>query len=369
MKHGAWLATGITVLVAVAIVLAWHLGGASSSPPPVIVHAKITRTNIPALPAPKVSPSSSPSESLSDQEPPTKALLSRLEKGIPQLTLAQLQGYLEKNHRSAESLLTAARLAKDLNLLREAARLFPNDPRVQFELATQSTDATERQKAFAAMAENDPDNALGCYLAAAESLKAGKSDDAVRWLTQANERGRFDDYMMANVQATEEALLATGTPPLDAKALATFGASLPHLTPLRDMSKQVLAIMQSYSQSGDANSSQAMLDIGLSLGGRLQDGSGSGRLLINDLVGLSIERQFLRSLDPNAMVPGTQQTAAQRLEANNQRQHLIKHTNQGADFTALSPQDLSLYMNRLQALGELAAMQWLRNRLGLPPEN
>lgn len=367
MKQGAWLAIGMTVLVAAAIWLAWQLGGGPLSPPPVTVHAKPTRTNIPSLPAPKVSPTSSPSGSLSDQEPPTKALVSRLEQGIPQLTIAQLQGYLEKNHRSAESLLTAARLAKDINLLREAAQTFPNDPRVQFELATQSTDPAERAKALAAMAANDPDNSLGCYLAAAESLKAGKSDDAVRWLTQANERGRFDDYIMANVQATEEALLATGTPPLDAKALAMFSTTLPHLTPLRDMSKQVLEMMQSYSQSGDASSSQAMLDIGLALGERLQEGD--GRLLINDLVGLSIERQFLRSLDPNAIVPGTNQTAAQRLEANNQRQQLIKHINQGADPTALSPQDFSLYLNRFQALGELAAMQWLRTRLGLPPEN
>ncbi|MDB6120660.1 MAG: hypothetical protein JWO08_4441, partial [Verrucomicrobiaceae bacterium] len=89
---------------------------------------------------------------------PNNSLLLRMLNGEKlKLTLEQLQGYLRENHRDAESLLTAARLTGDEELVREAARRFPQDAHVHLELAMKASGIAEKQQAIAVLSANDPE--------------------------------------------------------------------------------------------------------------------------------------------------------------------------------------------------------------------
>jgi hypothetical protein len=103
----------------------------------------------------------------------------------------------------------------------------------------------------------------------------------------------------------------------------------------------------------------------IALGRKLQS-SGDGSAL-SELVGQSIERQALKQLDPQTALDETGLTTAQRMDQLAARKDFIAKTVQGVDPTTsdISPQMLSQYLDRQKALGEIAALQWLRGRLGL----
>lgn len=291
-----------------------------------------------------------------------------MEEGGTVLTVEKLRDYLAANQRNAESLVTASRLTNDLALLREAVTRFPGDARAQFDLALRSTDPEERARAAEALRTADPNNAMGAYLSAAEAFKTGQTDDAVRLLSEAMQRTSMEDYAMVNLVSAEEAYLSAGFTPLQAKAAAMYGLLMPQSSELNRLSQDMEALRQAYAGAGDVDSAQAMIEMGIDLGQRVQQSLG-GRILINDLVGVSIEQRFLKTLDPSWVLADSGLTVEQRLEQLAARRDLVKRSVQGTDplATNVTPEMLAQFLDRQKVLGELAALQWLRGRLGLPP--
>ena len=360
---------GFSLLAIIAGVLAWWWGGGTSSSkaPPSWGTGDRGVVRQPALPAPRLEPSASasPPAGSAGEHP----LLGRvLAEGGTLLKVEQLRSYLAANQRNAESLVTAARLTNDLSLLREAVARFPGDARAQFELALRTSDPQERARAMEALRAADPNNAMGSYLSAADAFKSGRSDDAVRLLSEAMQRGSLDDYAMVNVVSAEEAYLSAGFTPLQAKAAAMFGMTMPQVAQMTHLSQEMEALRNAYAGTGDAESAQAMIEMGIDLGHRVQQSLGN-RILISDLVGVAIEQRFLKTLDPAAVLADSGLTVDQRMEQLGARRDLIRHTIQGADPTAanVTPEMLTQFLDRQKALGELAALQWLRGRLGLAP--
>jgi hypothetical protein len=357
----------ISAALLTSLVVAWWVGHwAASSTNAKPTATRRTAQHPAALPAPNISASSTrqpeaPPEPTASTNPLLEPLLT---DGKTQLSLDQVQAYLSQNKRDAESLITASRLTGDLSLLREAAQRFPNDPRVQLDLAMRSDIATERQAAITALATTDPDNALGSYLAASEAFTSSNADEALRRLTEAAGRTSLNDFTMLSVQSAEEAYLAAGYDPIAAKASAMFSLPVPQAAPLRELGRQIAELSQTYAQSGDAESARAITQMGIGLGQRIQDSLGN--LVISELVGQSIETKLLKTLDPSSLLEPSLTTVQQRLDQLAERKNLIKTTVQTVDPTSanLSPQLLSQYLDRQKLLGELAALEWLRAKLG-----
>lgn len=366
------------MIVATALLLFW--AGClweNGNPTPTLLSPKnlpqrpISSHSATTLPTPKAAPSptvatTQDSASTPPANPSDSWLANLFKDGAPKVTVAQLKGYLRENGRSAESLLTAFRLTGETSLLREAAQNFPNDPRVQFELAMKSTEPKERVAALKAFAAAEPSNALGSYLAANLALASGDTTEGLKLLTEASERTGINDYRLANAQADEEAYVAAGLSPLQAKAAAMMGASLSHLSELRDLSSEMSSLRERYLQGGDANSAQIVTDMDIALGRQIQDHAGNTAFA--ELVGQSIERQALKQLDPATVLNDTGLTVSQRLDQLATRKDLVAKTIQGFDLTtaAVNPQLLGQYLDRQKALGEVAARQWLRSQLELP---
>ena len=293
-----------------------------------------------------------------------------LNEGVPTMSLAELQPYLRDKHRSAQSLVTVSRLARDLGPLREAAQRFPLDPQVQLELALRSEDAEEKSRAIKALSEVDSKNPMGPYLAASAAFAAGDQEEALRQMRQAAERGALEDYARTSPLSAEEACLAAGYQPLEAKAAgidiymqtATAAGEMELVT----LSGQLSELSASLATGGDDDSALAVLDMGAALGRQMQAApaqTGAGQL-----VGITLETKFLKKQAPDDVLPDQGITVQQRLDQLAERKNVIKAAMRGIDLSdpELNPAVLSQYLDRLKAEGELPAKQWLHATLGSP---
>ena len=120
--------------------------------------------------------------------------------------------------------------------------------------------------------------------------------------------------------------------------------------------------MDAYRQSGDGASAQAALQMGISLGQRLDD---PGSLtMIQSLVGIALQRIVFNAMDPNSPYGDTGQTVQNQIDALAQRREAIKALAQQVEpvLTTMSDQDLISYYDRMKVFGEQAAMRWAASR-------
>lgn len=343
-------------------------------PPPRTETATTPRVSRPRLPAPRMPARPAECEA-AVEAPPVANAFTRLLKNEgepPKPSREQVESYLARNGRSADSLLTAFRLTGDRSFLEEAAARYPREPRVSLAgwvAARTKPDASpeERRRWLEAFQRAAPDNALANYLRAQDYFKSGQTDRAVEELIAATGKAKFQDYSAEGFQSQEEAYLAAGSPAAEAKAAAAYEVSLPHLSELRRLADSLRDLAAVYRQAGDESSAQAALQMGLGLGQRLEDSAG-GSLLTHNLVGLAIERGLLGTLDANLPYGNPGQTVQNQLEAVNQRLAATKGLWKETEpfLQTMSDQDLISYFDRMKSFGELEALRWVQARQAKP---
>lgn len=345
----------------VAAVLGWRAGRGTNREAALAVR-QAALTKVPALPAPKLTPSNA-SETSEPVQPPS--VVQKMLRGEPLVvTEESLKAYLADNRRNAESLIAAARLTKDSSFLREAAARFPDDPRVQFELAMQSEDPAEKTKALDAFAKLDADNSLPAYLQAGQAFASGDADSAIKYLMEAGQRGSFRDYFRENEQAAEDAMISAGQTPADAKMAAMVGAPVPWISKFNELGKQMESLAGSYANSGDADSAQSLRQMSLAMGDQLRYASNG--TLLSDLVGIAVQRRSLQAMEPSTVIVDQGLTAQQMLDrlaaASNDIKTLVRTT--GTESIYGNPVLVTQFIERQKSLGEQAALRWLRERIG-----
>jgi len=140
---------------------------------------------------------------------------------------------------------------------------------------------------------------------------------------------------------------------------------LPQLVQVKDLSRSILDLANSYQQTGDEASRQAALQIEVNLGRRYSGGS-PGETLIAQLVGIGVERAALGAMDPNSAYGVNGQTVQNRLDQLAQQRAAVRELGQQADplWQSMTDQDWISYHNRSAAFGEEAAMRWLVGKYG-----
>ena len=328
----------------------------------------------PRLPAPRIKPQATPVEDVAEILQPTNAFarLSKEDGELPKLTRDQIEFYLAQNRRSAESLIAAYWRTGDRSLLQEAVAKQPHEPRVSFAgwIAAQMKDDAppeERRQWLDALKQSAPDNALANYLSAQDYFKSGQTDRAVEELIAAAGKSKFQDYSADYAQTVEEAYLAAGSSEAEANAIAAYDVLLPHLAEMRRLSESLPNLAALYRQAGDEPSAQAILQMGLDLGQRLEESSG-GSLTTRDMVGLAIQRNLLKGLEPGAPYGNTGQTVQNQLDALTQRVESIKGLWKAAQpvLENVPDQELIRYFDRMKTFGETEALRWALNKLGTP---
>jgi hypothetical protein len=315
------------------------------------------------LPAPPVPLATSTNASVEELQPTNR--FARFQDTPPKLTAAQVESYLKATGRKASNLLAAYRASGDPALLNEAMEKFPNDPQVAFEaIFDKDLSAEQRRQWLNAFKASAPDNALANYLSAREYLSLGQTELAVQDLNAASMKPQFENYTLERWVDDKEAYLSAGYSELDAKYLATTGLLLPQLALLKQLGLDLVDMAKAYGQSGDQTSAQAVLGMAMDLGQRYVPAS-AGDGLANQVVGLVIQRNALRAMDPNSPYGDDGQTVQDQLAIVEQQRAALKHLAWQAGSLLeknTSDQDWNNYLQRWMLFGNVQASQWLVNK-------
>jgi hypothetical protein len=313
-----------------------------------------------------MSSSSQPDLESANLSPPaaTSNLFQRLMSGEVdlQLTSEQLAEYLRQYGTNVETLLAT----QNKEYIKLAAELFPNDPRVQYAVVSRDVFPEARREWLDRFKQSAPDNALASYLSAREYLKDGNREQGLKDFADAARRPHFDDYTLEQVQNMEDAQLSAGRSLVEAKIAAGSGLMLPQLAPLKALAQDVQKIQKDYIASGDTSSAEALAQMGRSLGQQLTTGE-SSRCLINQLVGIAIERILLNPLPPDSQPAFLNGTVQQRIDEMNTFRQSVKNLTPQIDnlMARGNESEIISYFDRMKVQGEYKSMLWLQNRNNL----
>jgi len=302
-------------------------------------------------------------------EPPLTNLYARLKDKPTVLNSEQIAAYLKANHTNAATLLAAYRTGQDITMLREAMEKYPTDPHVAFEAAlANGLSPEERQQWLSTFKQDAPDNALPYYLSAQNDFTNGQSDKALQDLTAAAGKP-LDDYTTDRMEEDEEAYLAAGYSPAEAKTIAQQDVLLQQLAPMKQVGRDLVSLADAYNQSGDQASAQAALQMAINLGQNISGTSGDPTL-ITQLVGAAVETMALTNMNPTSPYGNNGQTVQDQINQIAQQRAAIRQLTQQADalFPTLSDQDWITFDTRVTLFGEVAAMQWVINKYGQPAQ-
>jgi hypothetical protein len=277
---------------------------------------------------------------------------------VPKLNQLEVEAFLKNQGRSTINLLAASRLLNDLSFAREAAKLDPKDPAAQLELALRGETPEEKSAAIAAFRVAAPDNSLGDYLAAHQAFAAGDAGAAGAALIQSLDNPLYTDYTQKIVAGSEQAFLDAGYEPSAAAGAAMFSLTIGQVQTVMNVSENLKQLQDEFIRSADFDAAEPTVIIGLTLGQRIQD---QGPYLIDQVVGIAIERKFLQQLDPLTLAGPGGQSAGERLEALDAR--VLEFRTLGPAFTekfaTADEATQSQYLAKMKSEGELAAMRWL----------
>ena len=104
----------------------------------------------------------------------------------------------------------------------------------------------------------------------------------------------------------------------------------------------------------------------MNLGQTLRECIVNDAALINQLVGMAIEKLALNAMNPNSPYGDNGQTVQDQLNQIAQNRAAISELVQQATplLPTMSDQDILNYENRRRAFGEVAALQWVVSKYG-----
>ncbi len=200
------------------------------------------------------------------------------------------------------------------------------------------------------------------YLSALDHFKSGHNDQAVQELIAASNKPQFQDYSWDFVQNAEEAWRSAGYSEAETRMVATWQLLLPHAAELNQLHRNILDLANAYRQAGDETSAQAALQFNMELGQQL-NGSPNDPL-INQLIGIGIQRDALGAMNPNSPYGTGGLTVADQINQLTQQDAAIKALASQMDSLqhTMSAQEWITYNDRTRAFGEVNALRWLINK-------
>lgn len=313
--------------------------------------------------APEPAPAAAVVPVVAKQEPNIFERINEGDKKLPMLSVEQAEAFLQRNKTNAESLLTAFRVTNDTNYLRQAAEKFPNDPTVIMKALGHNLFPDDRRAWIDQLKKVDPDNAIPSYMSAREHFDKKEYQAAFQDIVDGANKPAFTDYYNEQVLSLEDIYLNAGHTPAEAKALAMAATEIPHLREMRDTAHDMADLIHQYQQSGDSASAQTLIQHGLALATRLQSVRDGG-MVLGDLLGVVMERNFVRELDPTQTYPFLSAPIPDRLQELDRHEQSIRDNSEifSAWIRKAPETDIISYFDRVKLYGEGAAIEWLKQR-------
>ena len=274
-----------------------------------------------------------------------------------------VESFLRQNRTNAESLLAAFQVTQDPQYLKLAAEQQPNEPLVALQIVAHNVFPEQQREWLDRLKALDPDNALANYLSARHCFQKAQPQQAIEELQAAATKPGIHDYLTERMQGLEELYLRSGTPPAEAKVLGMTGLALPMLPQLNELARETLALQQQYAKAGDVASAEALAQYQVLLARHLSQGQGA-TCLVNQRVGMAMERGALALLDPAQAYDFLGQSPAERLTTLSSQTARMQETIRwfGQWLPQAGDAELIAYIDRVKLYGEPAAIQWLRGQ-------
>ncbi len=293
---------------------------------------------------------------------PQEIIAQFAKSGAPKLSADQIELFLKEKNRGADSLLAAYRLSQDPAYLKEAVKIFADNPAVQLEAALRAPTIEERRQGIEAFKKLSPDNPLGNYLQADHAFTQGDYANAAEGLSANLSNGTLPDFSAALFQNTESAYLSAGYTPIESKIAALFAFNedrIRYLGSLQNVAENLTALRNEYIQQGDIDSAEPTVQMEITLGQHIQNQVNPA--LLNALVGQAIERRTLESLDPTTPIGTNNETVQSRLDelaSKGQEINGLLNSLQAYPIESMTPEELNQYTQRVQQEGEIGALKW-----------
>ena len=283
---------------------------------------------------------------------------------LAHLSREQIEAYLVRHQTNAATLLTAWQAGGGRDYLKRAAELFPDDPRVQLAVLNMNMFPDQQREWLDRLKKSDPENPMGNYLSARDYLLNGKPELALKELGDARGKTKYEDYAMARLQDFEELQMEAGHSAAEAKAIAGSGLLLPQLAQMKDVARQLGNLQEQYLAAGDLAGAQQLALLGQGASRELSEGSGGANFLINQLVGLAMERILISKLPHDSQPDFLGMTVQERMTQIEERKaELRTHTPLFNEMIARGNEaEMVSYFDRVKLNGENAALKWLAGR-------
>ncbi len=296
-------------------------------------------------------------------------------KARPAPTEEEILRFLAKHGETPANLVAAFESTSDRRWLDRALELFPNSPLVLMKavdaadsrLAPKEGEAYQANKERLALIERfkeaDPKNPVPWILAAQELFKAKQTAEGVAEIRASLERPGFYIYANERMAAAQRLYESLGIGETEASAMAMFGLTLPHMAAAQQASRGLMEWQKSAAESGDAASSGDALRLTYELGRTFATPEAS-RLLIGQLVGLSMEKRALEALPADVQPAWLSVDRAQRLADIEKERQLVKEVAQNSEWIMKSRDEalLTEWLRRVREESEIAALRWLKTQ-------
>ena len=206
-----------------------------------------------------------------------------------------------------------------------------------------------------------PENALSNYYAAAEFLRTKDVASAIAELRAGAGKPHYEDYMMQQLAEREVLFRAAGLPETEARVQAMFGTTMPYLSVLNQIRKELPAEIAARFAAGDVQGAIDLGSMGTTMASQMRTAS-SSQVIISELVSIAIERSMIEALGADAADQMLGVPAADRLAELTTRKDEIQDLARAIDPSAndISPAQLTQYLQIMLDSGELQALQWLK---------
>jgi len=186
---------------------------------------------------------------------------------------------------------------------------------------------------------------------------------AIQEMTAGSGKQKFDDFTRDFLQSSEEAWRAAGYSVADAKTISSMQLPLPDLADFRQLGRETVAAANAYNQAGDEQSAQALLAMNITLGQRFN--GAPGEPLINQLVGIAVESDTLKALDPNSSYGDSGTKIQNRLDELTQQKNTLKGLAKAESLLEIMPpEDVISYWDRWRTFGSEATLRWAESKYG-----
>jgi hypothetical protein len=215
-------------------------------------------------------------------------------------------------------------------------------------------DPAQKRQWLDAFKNAAPDNALAYYLSARDHFKSGQPALAEKDL-QSGANHPVRDYAVELTDQAADAYLSAGYSEAEATALAMGSLIMPHLAQLKDLGSELVKRAHHYRESGDAASSDRMLQAALRMGAQLD--STNSLTLLQSMVGIAIQQNALKELNSTALFGNSGRTVQGEMDRLLDRRADLRSV--AKDFNRLFEQmpdkEIGRYFNQQKQLGEEAA--------------